>query len=301
VLEDLLNESTLVVWGYVARTDANWRYDERGAHIYTTVRITPLATALGGWPEEPLVFDIIGGTVEEITETVSNTPTFYPGEEVIVFVTGHPIALVSGPFSKLEVTDGKVQWGGITYTVQQFVKGLDSLSAGLPPEAVWKSDTRAKTLKAAPGAPVITGISPSTASVGTQTEVTISGSHFGATQGSGKVEFTYRPGSKLTAPIVFWSDNQIRCRIPGDTRGSTAASSGPVTVTTSNGTSNDNVIFRATFSYGQVKWPGLSPTVPYWINENTTDCDGEGSAVRSAASSWNSAGPLSFQYMVMRL
>ncbi|MHC4746376.1 MAG: Ig-like domain-containing protein, partial [Planctomycetota bacterium] len=37
------------------------------------------------------------------------------------------------------------------------------------------------------------------------------------------------------------------------------------------------------------KWPGSSPVVNYVINENTSDCTGEGAAVQRGAETWNNA------------
>ncbi|MHC4752127.1 MAG: DNRLRE domain-containing protein, partial [Planctomycetota bacterium] len=142
--------------------------------------------------------------------------------------------------------------------------------------------------------PTITSISPAIASAGTDTQVTIIGTNFGASQGTSKVEFFYRSGQpKIEAPVVSWSDTQIVCIVPIDTVSGYPASagSGPVTVTTSNGTSNGH-IFRVTFSYGGMKWVSLlgPPLVGYRINENTSDCTGEGAAVQAAANTWNNAG-----------
>ncbi len=39
-----------------------------------------------------------------------------------------------------------------------------------------------------------------------------------------------------------------------------------------------------------VSWPGSSPSVNFKINENTSDCTGEGLAVRAAANTWNDVG-----------
>jgi hypothetical protein len=132
--------------------------------------------------------------------------------------------------------------------------------------------------------PQITGISPSKASAGTNTEVTVSGLNFGSTQGTSKVEFFYRSGySKKEASIVSWSATQIKCRVPKD------ASSGPVTVTTSSGTSNEYT-FRVSFGYKGVFWPGAHPNVTFRVNENAPDCTGEAAAVIAAANAWNGTG-----------
>jgi hypothetical protein len=51
------------------------------------------------------------------------------------------------------------------------------------------------------------------------------------------------------------------------------------------------------YIYEGYKWFGASPTVCYYINENTFDCFGEGAAVQRGANTWNEAGAnFTFQY-----
>jgi hypothetical protein len=157
--------------------------------------------------------------------------------------------------------------------------------------------SRTITVQHLSGAPQITSISPSTASAGTTSSVTIAGSGFGVVQGTGKVEFFFKSNQpKIPADIVSWSDNQIVCTVPignvlmsdGNTYAGSAGT-GPVTVTTVGGTSN-GYSFTVTFGYGGTKWTGASPVVPFKVNENTPNMTGEGAEVQSAAASWSSAG-----------
>jgi hypothetical protein len=164
------------------------------------------------------------------------------------------------------------------------------------------NDYKMETAQEDTGGPIILSVSPSQASAGTDSQVTVTGSGFGATQGSSKVEFWYGRGQtgdppKITAPIVSWSDTRIVCSVPVGTLNGYRASagSGPVTVTTAE-TSN-GYMFKVTFGYGLQRWAVAAPVVSYRINENTADCTGEGAAVQSAADTWNSAGSaLTFRY-----
>jgi hypothetical protein len=79
--------------------------------------------------------------------------------------------------------------------------------------------------------PKITGLSPSSGPVGTQ--VTISGSGFGATQGSSTLVFY----PNVTATPASWSDTQIVVTVP------TTATTGAVTVTEGGVNSNNNIYF----------------------------------------------------------
>ena len=146
--------------------------------------------------------------------------------------------------------------------------------------------------------PFITNISPDKASAGTNTAVTIDGSNFGATQGTSRVDFFFKDVQpKIAAPIVSWSDTQIVAQVPtGTVNGYPASSSsGPVTVVTGDGTSN-NYDFKVSFGYGGVEWPGIHPIIDYLVNENTADCTGEKDAIIAAANEWSSVTCFALQY-----
>jgi hypothetical protein len=147
---------------------------------------------------------------------------------------------------------------------------------------------------------VITSIVPDIASAGTDSQVTIYGTGFGDSERYGKVEFFYRedePRIKAST-ILLWSDTEIICTVPTGIVNDYAASagSGPVTVTTRFGTSNEYP-FKVTFGYDNQYWWGDNPVISYYINENTHDCIGEGAAVQAAAETWNQTSPgLLYQY-----
>ena len=208
--------------------------------------------------------------VDDVPVNTWSTPSpFDPG--YYAYVEDYSIgSLSAGPHTLKIVVDYDSRIDESNETDNEYQKAIDIVSVPLPN---------------------ITNISPSTASAGTSTQVTISGTNFKAVQGSGKVEFFYKTGSpKLGATIDSWSDTQIKCRVPiGTVNGYPgSAGSGPVTVTTTDGTSN-GYTFKVTFGYGNVKWPGTHPYVSYEINENTADCTGEGTAVIAAANEWNAA------------
>ena len=153
--------------------------------------------------------------------------------------------------------------------------------------------TRTVTISHLAGSPVITSITPTTASAGTGATITISGSGFGATQGTSIVDFFFKSGSAKipSSNYISWSDNQIVCDVPiGTVSGYPGSSaSGPVTVVNSTGRSNA-IDISITFGYGGVKWPGAFPVILYNINENCPSVDGEGNAIIAAMNTWNSAG-----------
>ena len=82
--------------------------------------------------------------------------------------------------------------------------------------------------------PFVTGVSPELGGIGTS--VTITGSNFGATQGTSTVSFN---GAQATS-VTSWSSTQIAATVP-----STAPpGSGPVTVTVNSITSPSNIMFN---------------------------------------------------------
>jgi hypothetical protein len=161
--------------------------------------------------------------------------------------------------------------------------------------------SRTFTITARPqDGPEIFSISPVKGSAGTGTKVTITGDGFGATTGNnGKVEFWYGRGAsgdpnRIEAVIVSWSDTRVVCEVPVARLNnySASAGSGPLRVTTDAGGLSNEVTFIVTFSYSGTMWDNQlgDPEVPYRINENTSDCTGEGAAVQAGAETWNNAG-----------
>jgi hypothetical protein len=148
--------------------------------------------------------------------------------------------------------------------------------------------------------PVITSMTPAKTSAGTGTAVTISGTDFGLSQGTGRVDFFVLAGEPtIPAVIRSWSDTQIVCEVPVGTvqlnEGGTyfgSASSGPVTVTTDAGKTSPGYAFRVSFGYGQRLWGGTNPTVPYYVGENLPV--DSASAVQSAGLTWSSSAGIRF-------
>ena len=143
--------------------------------------------------------------------------------------------------------------------------------------------------------PVITGMTPGSGSAGTGTQVTITGSAFGAAQGAGRVEFFYRSGQpRVSAPVVSWSDTSIVCTVPTALVDSYPASagSGPVTVVTSTGMTSNEYAFNVTFGYGGLRWD--TPSCSYRLNPNTSDTSEEETLFDAGAATWNPASAFKF-------
>lgn len=152
--------------------------------------------------------------------------------------------------------------------------------------------------------PVINSVTPSSASAGTNSIATINGNSFGSNQGA--IYFLARRDTSavLPAEIISWSNTQLRCYVPTGTVNSYPYSAGSfndaIVIVTYDQLISNSFPFNITFGYSGRKWS--TNTVYYYINENTSDCVGEGAAIQAAADTWNNysnfglyySGPTSF-------
>lgn len=91
--------------------------------------------------------------------------------------------------------------------------------------------------------PEITSISPSSGGAGE--EVTITGTNFGESQGSGVVNF----GSELTGDIQEWNDTKVMVKVPEDLKDGEYK----VSVTNDSGETSETVSFTVTTEEDQLK------------------------------------------------
>src|SRR6185295_4616365 len=119
--------------------------------------------------------------------------------------------------------------------------------------------------------PVITNFSPTNVSAGTGTLLTINGSNFGTSQGSGYVSFRNADmgGSAytgVTEPLYYqsWTDTQIQILVPGDAMVSSIGT-GNIRVTNNNSeTGTSTLSLTVDFNRFEVIWGGaIIPTILY--------------------------------------
>ncbi len=97
-LEDLTREADSVIVGTVTGTESQW--DTENGNIFTTVTIY-IEDTFKGDPLPNLVSVIVpGGTVNGVSQIVSDTPAFQQGEDVVLFLNKLPWYALS--FQKLE-------------------------------------------------------------------------------------------------------------------------------------------------------------------------------------------------------
>jgi hypothetical protein len=294
----------------VESMNPRWVTGNEGRNIITTTHFTIIECIKGDQGlNDRYSMDMPGGTIGDTTQWVSSSVLFTPGEESILFLQKDPNRIIGGYLGKYPVIHDQVMIGNQKIRSSLFVGILkkskedpavlssfiteNRVAAALESDGRLKNTNEAKdTLPPSPSTPgmSISSISPDRISAGTNSQVTICGTGFGTTQGTGKVEFYYREGQdKISANIISWSNDQIICTVPVGTVNSYPASagSGPVTVTSNSGETSNGYPFRVTFGAGGAKWPGNSMT--YRVNENLASITGEGQAIQNAAGSWNSA------------
>jgi len=147
-----------------------------------------------------------------------------------------------------------------------------------------------------PPQPMITSITPSKASAGTDSHVTIRGANFGSVAGT--VQFFFKDYQTVGADIVTWSDSEIVAVVPvcrwaqGECGGyAGSASSGSVWVTNATGVTSSGFPFRISFGYGGSRW--ANPLVQYFVMDSLSPVL---PSIQAAFASWSANAGIAFQY-----
>ncbi|WP_207511017.1 IPT/TIG domain-containing protein [Longitalea luteola] len=246
-LDRRINASDLIIEGKVTAQNSFWNDDH--TMIYTSNQIEVFKVFKGMVSSD--VIDIIteGGIVGLKMITTSSLLSLSTGETGIFFCESVKYAkklpAVSNGVARYEAYGSKQ--GFIKYDLQlqeasdPFHKYKDV------PNEIYKrispslkfTEKKAFTISnnssnfstlAAPTPLAVTSFSPTTITAGTGTVLTITGSGFGATQGSGVVQFRNANNggvsyiSPLATQYLSWSDTEIRVEVP------TAAGTGDIRV-----------------------------------------------------------------------
>jgi 5-hydroxyisourate hydrolase-like protein (transthyretin family) len=289
--EVLADAADSVVVGQVDSQVSRWNEEHTRIFTYVTVQVED--SLKGAINDRTITIAVPGGKAEGITQVVSETPSFNNGERMVVLLSRleDKTYEVYG-FNKGKYTLGKANLNEGKTTLEDLASQIRE--RGLVEAEV---DETGGNNYGVVASPAISSVSPASASAGTASQVTISGSGFGAI--SGKVYFFYCSGeSCIAGGIVSWTDTSIVVKVPvGTVSGYDAsASSGWLYVQTSTALKSSYYPFEVIFSYGGVKWSGTSPVVDYYINPNTPDTSGEETAVQAAAATWSSVSGSGFHF-----
>ncbi len=86
--DSLVAQSDYVVRATVKSVNAVWRVDGANRSIITKVELTILESIKGS-PPSPLVLEMLGGTIGDISMVVDGTPSFKVGDDDILFIHGN--------------------------------------------------------------------------------------------------------------------------------------------------------------------------------------------------------------------
>ena len=320
-LSELTSLADTVVVGTVVSSNSQWNAEHN--NIYTEVVVSVVDSLKGSAGKKTISIIMPGGTVGEITQWVEDTATFETGEHVGLFLKtltsaevfqrglnavsqkadiGSAVRIIGGLQGKLSfVKDGLSVDNGIS--ADKFKQNVQMALEGLVvPEEKKQHFPEGETSNIYD----ISTISPASASAGTNTLVTITGSGFGTTRETSDNLMFYFTTSGNTNyymaadTYVSWSDTQIEAYVPvcntcSPTPGySYSAASGPVKVKKGD-TWGSPIDFTATFGYGSKKWSGDSPNITYKVSEEIgTD---RSTAIQAAMKSWTDVGSkLKFTY-----
>lgn len=204
------------------------------------------ATTISSWSDTQIVANVptgatTGGVKVTVGSTGSNAGNIFTVGSVVV--TGvNPTSGLPGTQIQVSGSGFGASQGSSTLTINGWTATASSWTDGLITATVPASATSG-AVKVTVGSvtsntttnftvitPVITGLSPSNGTPGTQVQIT--GSGFGATQGTSNFSF-----NGTTASIVNWSDTSITATVPA------TATSGRVWVAEGSVFSNTNLNF----------------------------------------------------------
>lgn len=83
-IDDLAGNSEIILRGTVLNQGSRWRGDRGG--IVTSVTVSVREVLGGELQQDTVIVEVPGGVVGDVGQTVSDTPSFRNGEEVLLFL-----------------------------------------------------------------------------------------------------------------------------------------------------------------------------------------------------------------------
>ncbi|MCO6496012.1 MAG: IPT/TIG domain-containing protein, partial [Bacteroidetes bacterium] len=227
-LQDRINQSEIVVEAKVI--NKNPYFNSKENFIYTAQELVITRIFKGNITSGTIVLITEGGVVgnkalnvyPNLNTEIGQTGIFFlshnkkwetlPGITQSYFSPIGPLGFIYYDFNKIKAYDEINHWGNIT--TELFPKIISFTNKN---EVIRESETKKHGIRRA--TPVITGFSPDSIHAGTQEVLTITGTDFGATQGSGNVYFanandggaTYV--AARTGDIISWSNTKIELKV----------------------------------------------------------------------------------------
>ena len=240
--------------------DSQGEWDAPHQHIFTRQRLRVFRVLKGALPDTAaLALLTEGGQVglarQALTSTLGPLPV---GQQGIFFLVPAPWSGVAPAYAAYASSQGVITYdlalGSAAEPARSYPTWAEAARqtaqlSGQPPQVLQANPALlAATQRRAAGAPqrtaapVVSGFSPARTTAGTGAVLTIRGSGFGSSQGSGGVDFRNADDGGVTTTRALardylrWTDTQIEVRVPSLASGGHPAGTGLVTVTTADGT-----------------------------------------------------------------
>jgi hypothetical protein len=248
----LVQSSELIVRARVIERQSIWNTSK--SKIYTTHRLQVLESYKGQANAE-LTLITEGGDLDELSIQFSDRIDLYTGDEAVMLLNqvpthwkglpSYPDAYcvgmsLEGVFTvnpnNREVSDVFDRFNNL----DELKRSFQNISGETPRIYIPELRNRIPQTNGNTAA-TISSVTPSVITAGTKSILTINGSGFGATRGTGFVEFTTATGSfaqPFAKDYISWNDNQIKLMVPSRLVGQSAdnaAANGQVRVTPSAG------------------------------------------------------------------
>jgi PKD repeat protein len=286
-----------IVEGEVISQQSFW--DDNHKNIYTANKVLIYKTFKGNTLMNEVEVITIGGIVGNIKETVTHTLQLEVGQVGMFMLKNNNVAVSSAPlatthqmmpatgpqgFVLYNLKEGTAKAPFHTYpTITNDLYNTVTAHTQSNYAVIERFDVDEEIILhnsyQRGGGPVITSISPTTVTSGTLTTLTINGSGFGATQGSGTVEFHDADdgGSSmfpaLGSDIISWSDGQILVLVPNNNDGN--AGTGDVDVVQGSTATSAQTL---TISYSEINvvHDAATPGTDVAYQTHHQDMDGNG-------------------------
>jgi hypothetical protein len=255
---ELVQSSEVIVRAQVVERQSIWNKSK--TKIYTVHKLLVIESYKGN-PNTEITLITEGGETEELSIVFSDRIDLYIGDETVLLLNQVPkhwneLPSYSNAYCVGTSLEGVFSVNPQTRSVTDVFNRFNDLSSLkrtiqnitgensrmiVPEERIRVPQVNGST------AATISSLSPTVITAGTKSILTINGSGFGTTRGSGFVEFTTALGTfaqPLLRDYVAWSDNQIRVIVPSRLAGQAAdnaAANGPVRVTPAAGAISTSV------------------------------------------------------------
>ena len=245
-LAERVSAAPLIVEAAVATQEAQ----VADGHLYTLSGLTVYKVFRGTVPAVLRLAEA-GGTLGPRREVVSTSVGFAPGQQGVFLLEPEPalpgsFRLVAGPqgFVGYDLTDRSASepFGRYSSIAGKLYPALAALTGRAYRELRPNPALRVSTARRPQAQPLISSFAPARLSAGRGDVLTINGANFGATQGSGHVDFPNANNggsgfvSANASDYVLWSDTQIQVKVPSLDL-ATGAPAGTGTFRVVNGTS----------------------------------------------------------------